>query len=392
MNAFIPFNRPFMTGKELPYIAQALAASKLSGDGAFTTKCHQALVSMTGSRRALLTPSCTAALEMAALLLDFEPGDEVIMPSFTFVSTANAFAMRGLVPVFVDICPDTLNIDPRAIEPAITSRTRCIVAVHYAGVGCDMARILAIAQRHGLAVVEDAAQAVGSRRDGHALGSIGELAALSFHDTKNISCGEGGALLINRPELADRAEILREKGTDRSRFLRGEVDKYTWQDIGSSFLPSELQAAMLLAQLEETVAITRARLGIWDRYQALLQPLEAQGLLRRPRVPADCEHNAHCYFVLLPPGIDRDAVLAQMRAEGVAATFHYVPLHSAPGGLRFGRAHGGLEVTVDSAARLVRLPLWVGLNELQQSRIADVLAAAIIRHLTVQSTPESVSA
>ena len=373
----IPFNRPFLTGNEVPYIAQALAASKLSGDGAFTAKCHRELVGMTGSLRALLTPSCTAALEMSALLLDLEPGDEVIMPSFTFVSTANAFAMRGAVPVFVDIRADTLNIDPRAIEPAITSRTRGIVVVHYAGVGCDMVEILAIAQRHGLTVIEDAAQGVGARRGGRALGSFGDLGTLSFHDTKNVSCGEGGALLINRAELANRAEILREKGTDRSRFLRGDVDKYTWQDIGSSYLPSELQAAMLLAQLEGSAAITRARLTLWDRYHALLAPLQEKGLLRRPVVPADCEHNGHIYFVLLAPGIDRDAVLHELRASGVTATFHYVPLHSAPAGLRYGRPGGELTVTDESAAQLIRLPLWIGLTEAQQLSVVEAMEAAI---------------
>lgn len=380
MSSPIPFNRPFLTGNEEPYIAQALRAAKLSGDGAFTAKCHRQLVEMTGSLRALLTPSCTAALEMSALLLDLEPGDEVIMPSFTFVSSANAFVMRGAVPVFVDVCADTLNIDPRTIEPAITPRTKGIVVVHYAGVGCDMVEIVAIARRHGLAVVEDAAQGVGARRGGRALGSFADLGALSFHDTKNVTCGEGGALLINRPELASRAEILREKGTDRSRFLRGEVDKYTWQDFGSSYLPSELQAAMLLAQLENTTAITQARLAIWNRYHALLQPLQDEGLLRRPEVPADCEHNAHIYFVLLAPAIDRDAVLQDMREHGVAATFHYVPLHSAPAGLRYGRPGGELKVTIEGAAQLVRLPVWVGLTEADQVRVVQTMRAAITRH------------
>ncbi len=373
----IPFNRIYLTGREQGYLAEAIGGSKLSGDGAFTKRCSALLQQATNSAQVLLTHSCTAALEMCALLLDLQPGDEVVMPSFTFVSTANAMALRGAVPVFVDVRADTLNIDPRAIEAAITPRTRAIVVVHYAGVGCDLDDILAIARRHGLAVVEDAAQAVGASRGGRVLGSIGDMGAISFHDTKNVICGEGGALLVNRTDLAHRAEVLREKGTDRSRFMRGEIDKYTWQDVGSSFLPSELLAAFLLAQLEAMGDITGARLAAWARYHERLAPLEARGLLRRQIVPDDAQPNGHICFVLAAPGIDRDVVLERLRAEGIGATFHYVPLHSSPAGLRLGRHHGSLAVTDDVAARLIRLPLWVGIGEAEQSRVVDTLGRAL---------------
>ena len=373
----IPFNRIHLTGREQLYLAEAIAGSKLSGDGPFTRRCSALLERATGSAQVLLTHSCTAALEMSALLLDLAPGDEVVMPSFTFVSTANAMALRGAVPVFVDVRADTLNIDPDAIEAAITARTRAIVVVHYAGVGCDLDEILAIARRHGLAVIEDAAQAIGATRAGRVLGSVGDLGAISFHDTKNVICGEGGALLVNRTDLARRAEILREKGTDRGRFMRGEIDKYTWQDIGSSFLPSELLAAFLLAQLEAMHDITAARRAAWARYHDALAPLEVRGLLRRQIVPNDADPNGHISFVLAAPGIDRDAVLARLRAEGIAATFHYVPLHSAPAGRRMGRSHGSMVVTDDAAARLIRLPLWVGIGEAEQGRVLDALGRAL---------------
>ncbi len=373
----IPFNRIYLTGREQCYLAEAIGGSKLSGDGVFTKRCSALLKQATNSAQVLLTHSCTAALEMCALLLDLQPGDEVVMPSFTFVSTANAMALRGAVPVFVDVRADTLNIDPRAIEAAITPRTRAIVVVHYAGVGCDLDDILAIARRHGLAVVEDAAQAVGASRGGRVLGSIGDMGAISFHDTKNVICGEGGALLVNRTGLAHRAEVLREKGTDRSRFMRGEIDKYTWQDVGSSFLPSELLAAFLLAQLEAMGDINGARMAAWARYHERLAPLEARGLLRRQIVPDDAQPNGHICFVLAAPGIDRDVVLERLRAEGIGATFHYVPLHSSPAGLRLGRHHGSLAVTDDVAARLIRLPLWVGIGEAQQSHVVDTLGRAL---------------
>ncbi len=373
----IPFNRVYLTGRESTYLTESLAGSKLSGDGPFTRRCSELLRRMTTSPQILLTHSCTAALEMSALLLELRPGDEVIMPSFTFVSTANAMALRGAVPVFVDVRADTLNIDASAIEAAITPRTRAIVMVHYAGVGCDLDEILGIARRHGLAVIEDAAQAIGATRAGRVLGSVGDLGALSFHDTKNVICGEGGALLVNRADLAHRAEVLREKGTDRSRFMRGEVDKYTWQDVGSSFLPSELLAAFLLAQLEATVDINEMRRGAWQRYHERLAPLEARGLLRRQIVPEDAQPNGHIYFVLVAPGIDRDATLSALREHGVGATFHYVPLHSAPAGRRLGRHHGDLRVTDDSAARLIRLPLWVGIDDDQQTHVVDSLRTSL---------------
>ncbi len=372
-NHRIPFNWPHMTGKELYYIAEAHFNGSLAGDGPFTKRCHAWLEERTGCNKGLLTHSCTAALEMAALLLDIQPGDEVIMPSYTFVSTANAFVLRGGVPVFVDIREDTLNLDERLIESAITPRTRAIAPVHYAGVACEMDTIMAIAQKHGLKVVEDAAQGVMSTYKGRALGSIGDLGAYSFHETKNVISGEGGALLVNSPDMSLRAEIIREKGTDRSRFFRGEVDKYTWQEVGSSFLPGELIAAFLWAQLEEADRITKERLASWQRYHELLEPLEAKGILRRPIVPDDCEHNAHMYYVLLAPEIDRQRVLDSFKRNEIWSVFHYVPLHSSPAGKRYGRPHGDLNVTNQQSERLVRLPLWVGLSDEQQDRVVEVL-------------------
>ncbi len=377
MTQRIPFNRPYMTGKELYHIAEAKFGNRLAGDGPFTKRCHDWLEKKSGSSRVLLTHSCTAALEMAALLLDIQPGDEIIMPSYTFVSTANAFVLRGGVPVFVDIREDTLNLDETLFEAAITPRTRAVVPVHYAGVACEMDAIMAVARRHGLKVVEDAAQGVMATYKGRALGSISDLGAYSFHETKNVISGEGGALLVNDPELVMRAEIIREKGTDRSRFFRGEVDKYTWQEVGSSFLPGELTAAFLWAQLEEAERITSHRMSIWQRYHALLERLEINGLLRRPVVPKECQHNAHMYYVLLSPRIDRQKVLAELKRNDIFSVFHYVPLHSSPGGRRYGRAVGDLEVTNRQSERLVRLPLWVELTEEQQDRVVEVLGAAI---------------
>lgn len=358
----IPFNRPYMTGGELDNIARAHADGHLSGDGAFTRRCHAWLERETGARKALLTPSCTAALEMCALLADVGPGDEVIMPSYTFVSTANAFVLRGATPVFVDIRADTLNIDETLVEAAITPRTRAICVVHYAGVACEMDAILAIAARHGLRVIEDAAQAILSRYRDRPLGGIGDLGAFSFHETKNVTCGEGGALLVNDPALVERAEIIREKGTDRSRFFRGLVDKYTWREPGSSYLPGEITAAFLSAQLDHAQALTDGRLALWQRYHAWAQAHEAAGRVRRPAVPPHCRHNAHMYYLLLPDGSARDRMLESLRADGVLAVFHYVPLHSSPGGLRHGRCHGALPVTDDVAARLLRMPMWLGLD------------------------------
>ncbi|NRR29104.1 dTDP-4-amino-4,6-dideoxygalactose transaminase [Oxalobacteraceae bacterium] len=373
----IPFNKPFMTGRELWYIAQAHTNGHLSGDGQFTKKCHAWLEQHTGTHRALLTHSCTAALEMAALLAGVQAGDEIIMPSYTFVSTANAFVMRGAVPVFVDIRPDTLNIDEHKIEAAITARTKVILPVHYAGVACEMDTIMDIAARHGLIVIEDAAQGIMSHYKGRPLGTIGHLGAYSFHETKNIIAGEGGALLVNDPQLAERAEIIREKGTNRSLFFRGQVDKYTWVDVGSSYLPGEVIAAFLWAQMEEAQAITARRLALWQRYHAALASLEHDGLLRRPVVPQDCSHNAHMYYILLDSLEQRGAVIASMKRQGVNAVFHYVPLHSAPAGRLHARSCGSMEHTDALSDRLLRLPLWLGLEE-QQDQVLAALHTALL--------------
>lgn len=374
----IPFNKPYMTGKELYYISQANFNNILAGDGPFTKKCHRWIEDGAGCAKALLTHSCTAALEMSALLLDIRPGDEIIMPSYTFVSTANAFVLRGGIPVFVDIREDTLNIDERLIEAAISQRTRAIVPVHYAGVSCEMDAIMEIARRYNIHVVEDAAQGVMSRYKGKLLGSIGTLGAYSFHETKNVISGEGGALLVNQPDLSLRAEILREKGTDRSQFFRGEVDKYTWQDLGSSFLPGELVAAFLYAQLEEADKITSQRLVAWSLYHEMLAPLEHLGLLRRPVVPAYSDHNAHMYYVLLPEYIDRQALLTKFRERDIHPVSHYVPLHSSPAGKRYCRTHGDMTMTDKQASRLIRLPLWIGITIEQQHHIIDLLEKFLI--------------
>ncbi|MDN3545989.1 dTDP-4-amino-4,6-dideoxygalactose transaminase [Kinneretia asaccharophila] len=369
----IPFNKPYMTGKELWYIAQAHAQGHLAGDGEFTKRCSRWLEARTGARRALLTHSCTGALEMAAILAGIEPGDEVILPSYTFVSTANAFVLRGATPVFVDIRPDTLNIDETKIEAAITPRTKAIVPVHYAGVACEMNKIMEIAHRHNLLVIEDAAQALMSNYNGRPVGSQGHMAALSFHETKNIISGEGGALLINDSRFIERAEIIREKGTNRSKFLRGQVDKYTWTDLGSSYLPSELISAFLLAQTEEADGITQRRLALWDTYHRFLEQAERDGLLRRPVVPRDCAHNAHMYYVLLRDLEHRTDFIAEMRERGIGCVFHYVPLHSAPYGERIGRSVGDMSVTNEFSQRLVRLPMWLGLEEYQANVIQQLL-------------------
>jgi len=374
----VDFNKPYMTGKELFYIADAHFGRKLAGDGPYTMRCHAWLEESLNCRKALLTHSCTAALEMCALLLDIRPGDEIIMPSFTFVSTANAFVLRGGVPVFVDIREDTLNLDERLVEAAITPRTRAVMAVHYAGVGCEMDTLADIARRRDLALLEDAAQAMQATYRGQPLGTIGDLGALSFHETKNIISGEGGALLVNAPRFAQDAEIIREKGTDRSRFLRGEVDKYTWQSVGSSYLPGEITAAFLWAQLEEAELINATRRAAWTRYHEMLDLLEQRGVLRRPHIPAHCDHNAHLYYILLSPGIPRQPVLAQMREREIYAVFHYVPLHSSPGGRRYGRAHGDFSVTDSAAERLIRLPLWVGISPDEQEMVVGALAEALL--------------
>lgn len=373
----IPFNRPYMTGKEHDYIRVAESSGMLSGDGPFTKKCHEWIERHTGSAKVLLTHSCTAALEMGALLADIQPGDEIIMPSYTFVSTANAFVLRGGIPVFIDIREDTLNLDERLIEEAINPQTRAIVPVHYAGVACEMDTIMYIAIRHGLKVVEDAAQGLMSNYKGRALGSIGDIGAYSFHETKNVISGEGGALLVQDPLLAMRAEIIREKGTNRSQFFRGQVDKYTWQEIGSSFLPGELTAAFLMAQLENAREITSQRLDSWNYYHESLTALENRGLLRRPIVPGHCTHNAHMYYILLPESVDRQSVLKKLESQGINAVFHYVPLHSSPAGIRYGRAHGTLKQTITQSERLIRLPLWIGLTTQQQDWIVEVLGKII---------------
>lgn len=372
----IPFNRPYLTGRELAYIQEAADAGQLAGNGAFTKRCQGWLEEELGAAQVLLTHSCTAALEMSALLLDLQPGDEVIMPSFTFVSTANAFVLRGAQPVFVDIRPDTLNLDERLVEAAITPRTRAIVPVHYAGVGCNMEAVGDIAARHGLAVVEDAAQGLCSKYRDRPLGSIGQLAAISFHETKNVISGEGGALVINDRRFASRAEVLWEKGTDRSRFFRGEVDKYTWVDVGSSYLPGELTAAFLWAQLEQARTITAERVRLWHAYDEACRPLNEFGV-RGPIVPDDCTHNAHLYYVLLPEHVPQTDVLSDLKRRGIHAVFHYVPLHSSPAGRRFGRVSGSMAVTDRVSARLVRLPLWVGMDADVPAMIVEHLYAAL---------------
>jgi dTDP-4-amino-4,6-dideoxygalactose transaminase len=361
----IPFNKPHLTGKELHYIAEAHARGQLAGDGYFTKKCNAWLEERTGCHKALLTHSCTAALEMAAILADIRPGDEVIMPSYTFVSTANAFVLRGGVPVFVDIREDTLNIDELQIEAAITPRTKVIVPVHYAGVGCEMDTIMAIARKYDLLVIEDAAQGVMATYKGRPLGSIGDLGCFSFHETKNIISGEGGALLVNNPAFAERAEIIREKGTNRSQFFRGQVDKYTWVDIGSSYLPGELISAFLWGQMEEADSIKAKRLEIWNHYHQSFSDLEATDRLRRPLTPVDCGHNAHMYYLLLRDLEDRSRFINGMKDKAVSCVFHYVPLHSsyfsADNG--YARMHGSLRNTALLSDRLVRMPLWIGLDK-----------------------------
>ena len=371
----IPFNKPYMTGKELGYIGEAHANGHLAGNGQFSRQCGAWLENRVGSQRALLTHSCTAALEMAAILSGVGKGDEVIMPSFTFVSTANAFVLRGATPVFVDIRPDTLNIDETRIEQAITSRTKAIVPVHYAGVGCDMDVIMEIARRHDLLVIEDAAQGLLAEYKDRPLGSIGHLAALSFHETKNIISGEGGALLINDPRFVERAEVIWEKGTNRAQFFRGQVDKYTWVDLGSSYLPGEIIAAFLWAQMEEADAITKRRLDIWVRYHEAFVALEETGKLRRPIVPGDCVHNAHMYYLLLPNLDLRTAFIERLQAASINPVFHYVPLHSSPFGQSVGRWSGDMTNTVAASERLVRLPLWLGLEEQLDAVITEVISS-----------------
>lgn len=359
----ITFNRPPFLGTELNNIKEAIENQKICGDGPFTQKCNKWIEEKTGTSKALLTTSCTHALEMAALLLDIKPGDEVIMPSFTFVSTADAFVLRGATVVFVDIRPDTMNIDEKLIEAAITDKTKAIVPVHYAGVACEMDTILDIAKRHNLAVVEDAAQGVMSTYKGRALGSIGDYGCYSFHETKNYSMGEGGAILIKDENKISDAEILREKGTNRSRFLRGQIDKYTWVNYGSSYLPSDMNAAYLWAQLQKAEHINNDRLRAWNRYYEAFEELEQKGFVERPYIPQECEHNAHMFYLRLKDLDTRTRFISYLKENGVMAVFHYVPLHSAEAGLKFGRFHGEDKYTTNLSERLVRLPMFYGLKD-----------------------------
>jgi dTDP-4-amino-4,6-dideoxygalactose transaminase len=374
---YTPFNRPFVGKKEFVYIKQAITNLHLAGNGPFTHKCQSWLEAQIGCHKALLTHSCTAALEMAAILAEIQPGDEVIMPSYTFVSTANAFVLRGGVPVFVDIRPDTFNLDETKVEAAVTPHTKAIIPVHYAGVGCEMDTIMAIAERHDLLVIEDAAQGMMSTYKGRSLGSIGHLAAFSFHETKNAISGEGGCLLINDPKYAERAEIIWEKGTNRSQFFLGKVDKYTWVDIGSSYLPSEITAAFLWAQLEGVQLITRRRLELWAQYHQAFSDLEKQDRVRRPVVPPGCLHNAHMYYLFLPKRVCRSELLQRLAELGVNAVFHYVPLHASPAGRKFGRTHGELSLTQDVSERIVRLPLWPGMSEAELGRVVEAVYTAL---------------
>jgi len=371
----LPFNIPPYVPQCSDYVTQVIQNRKICGDGPFTARCNEALEALTGAPKALLTTSGTSALEMAAILLDIQPGDEVIMPSFTFVSTANAFALRGAKIVFVDVQPDTMNLDPLCVRAAITQHTRAIVPVHYAGVCCDMEALGDIAREHGLAMVEDAAQAVGSFYKDRPAGSMSDVGCFSFHETKNYSMGEGGAVILNDPHMVERAEIIREKGTDRSRFYRGQVDKYTWVDIGSSFLPSELNAAYLLAQLEQRASITAARMARWEQYDAGLAPLEQRGLIERMKVPADCVHNAHMYYIKLRSLEERSRLIAYLAEHDICAVFHYVPLHSATAGLKYGRFVGEDRYTTVLSERLLRLPMFYELTEADCARVIETISA-----------------
>jgi dTDP-4-amino-4,6-dideoxygalactose transaminase len=371
----IPFNRPTLVGSEYARMAQALDNGHISGDGAFTKQCHALLEELVGVHRALLTTSCTHALEMSALLVDPKPGDEVIIPSFTFVSTVNAFALRGARPVFGDVRADTLNLDESKLEALITPRTRAIVVVHYAGVGCEMDAILEIAARHRLTVIEDNAHGLFGKYRGRNLGTFGEMATLSFHETKNITCGEGGALLINEPALVERAEIIREKGTNRSQFFRGQVDKYTWIDVGSSYLPSDLLAAFLLSQLEAADSIQAQRRRIWITYEAGLRDWASDNGVRLPIVPAHCEQPFHMFYLLLPSLDARQRLIAHLRQAGILAVFHYLPLHLSPMGRRFGGRAGDCPVTEEISDRLLRLPFYNSLSEAEQAMVIDTITS-----------------
>lgn len=374
----IPFNKPSVVGKEVLYIEKAIASNKLSGDSVFSKQCESWFQAHTGAKKVLLTPSCTHALEMAALLIGILPGDEVIMPSYTFVSTANAFVLRGAKIVFVDIRPDTMNIDETKIEAAITSKTKAIVPVHYAGVACEMDAIMTIASEYGLFVVEDAAQGMMSTYKGKALGSIGHIGAYSFHETKNYtSGGEGGALLINEPSLVTRAEVIREKGTNRSQFFRGMIDKYTWVDIGSSMLPSDIQAAYLYAQLEASQVVNQKRLSIWRAYFDALSSLEVDGSIELPTIPSDISHNAHMFYLKLRGLEQRTKFIDLMKERQVMSVFHYIPLHSSPAGKAFGEFSGDDEFTTTESERLVRLPLYYNMTEGEVEQVVSAVSESL---------------
>lgn len=371
----IPFNVPPCVGNEEKYIAQAIANHKLCGDGKFTKKCNAKLEQMTGTAKALLTTSCTHATEMAAILSKIQPGDEVIMPSYTFVSTANAFVLRGATAVFVDIRPDTMNIDETKIEEAITEKTKAIVPVHYAGVSCEMDTIMAIAQKYDLKVIEDAAQGIMSTYKGKPLGTIGDYGCFSFHETKNISMGEGGALLIANPADIETAEIVREKGTNRSKFFRGEIDKYSWVEAGSSYLPSELNAAYLWGELESAEEIYKNRMDTWQYYHSQLENMEKNGKIKRPVIPENCVHNAHMYYIKAKDLDERTRLLAYLKENGVSAVFHYIPLHSAAAGIKYGRFFGEDQYTTKESERLLRLPLYYGMKEEDREKVVRCVEA-----------------
>lgn len=371
----ISFNIPPYTGNEERYMMEAVRAHKICGDGQFTKKCNKWIEEATGTSKALLTTSCTHATEMAALLANIHPGDEVIMPSYTFVSTADAFVLRGAVVVFVDIRPDTMNIDERLIEAAITEKTKAIVPVHYAGVSCEMDEIMKIAEKYHLCVIEDAAQGVMSSYHGKALGTIGDYGCFSFHETKNYSMGEGGCLLIKDPVQAERAEIIREKGTNRSKFFRGQIDKYTWVDEGSSYLPSDLNAAYLWAQLEQAQIIYDDRMHSWELYREQLQSLANQGRIELPVIPEGCVHNAHMFYIKAKDLTERSALISCLKEHGISAVFHYIPLHSSPAGQKFGRFHGEDVYTTRESERLLRLPMYYGLKEDEITQVCDCIKA-----------------
>ena len=384
MSEIIPFNRPYFTGKEQDYINKTYLNGQISGDGPFTKSCHEWLQTHLRCNKVLLTHSCTAALEMAAILLNLAPGDEVIMPSYTFISTANSFVLRKAVPVFIDIREDTLNINEELIEEAITPKTKAILVVHYAGVSCEMNKIMRIAKKYNLFVVEDAAQGILSKYKDKFLGTIGHLGCISFHETKNITSGEGGALIINDKKFIPRAEIIREKGSDRSQFFRGEVDKYTWRDIGSSFLPGELISSFLLAQLRESKSITEKRIKIWNKYYVAFKELANKGVVSLPKIPQNCSHNGHIFFLLFKNLEHREYFITRMRESGILCIFHYIPLHLSEAGKKYAKVYGTLRISENVANQIVRLPLWIELDNEKQKRVINS-ALKILEDLTTKN-------